>query len=154
MSGSSLLVTEAIIGQTVTFTSKNPVDPTIYKGIVTGIITYALSGSFGFDQVSYSAAVQRADPTVGAITTLNYFIVTLTNNQPAPANRLFANEWISTASFSVITSATIFNLNVYDIPAHGLPAILAILQNAGYNAVQVTAPSAAALLQGQTSTAP
>lgn len=152
MSGSTLLVNQAVIGETVTFTSKNPVDPTVYKGIITGIITPALATTFGFDSVSYNAGVQRADPTVGSISVLNYFVITLTNNQPAPANRLFANEWIAAGSFSVIQSATVYNINVYDIPATGLNSIITVLRSAGFNAVPVTAPSGAALSQGSTTT--
>lgn len=153
MSGSSsLLVTEAIMGETVTFTSKNPTDPTIYKGIISAIIAYSISGQFGFDSLSYNAAVQRADPTVGTIDTLNYFIITLTNDQPQPEVRLFANEWIAPGSFSVIQNATVYNFNIYDIPSRGQAAILSVLQAAGYNAVPVANPSAAALSQGSTTT--
>ena len=98
MSGSTLLVTGDLVEKTVTFTSKNPTDPTVYKGVVSGVITFGLSGSFGFDSVSYNAAVQRADPAVGTVNTLNYFVLTLTNDQQQPTNRLFANEWISGGS--------------------------------------------------------
>jgi hypothetical protein len=140
-----------MLGQTVTFTSRNPTDPTVYKGIIAAPeITYALSGSFGFDSVSYNAAVQRAVPAVGDITTLSYFVITLTNGQTPPATRLFANDWIAPGSFSVIQQATVYNVNIYDLPAKGQAAILALLQAAGYNAVPVTTPSAAALSQGST----
>ena len=153
MSGSStLLVTESIINETVTFTSKNPTDPTVYKGVISGIITYGLSGNFGFDSVSYNAAVQRADPSVGAVNTLNYFIITLTNDQSQPTNRLFADEWIAPGSFSVIQNAAVFNFNIYDLPSTGSDQILNVLRAAGYNAVLVTPPSAAALQQGSTTT--
>jgi hypothetical protein len=138
MPSSSLLVTETAIGQTVTFRSKNPTDPTSYRGIVSGIITYALSGSFGFDSVSYNAAVQRADPTVGDITILNYFVITLENNQVGTANRLFADEWISPGTFSIIQNATVYKLDVYDLPQNGLNTLLGVLSAAGYNAVVST----------------
>lgn len=136
MSG-TLLVTGATVGNTVTFTSKNPTDPTIYKGVVSGIVTYALSGTFGFDAVSYNAAVQRVDPTVGTVDTLNYFIITLTNNQPQPSNRLFCNEWIAPGSFSIIQNATVYTVNIYDIPATGINQIQSVLRAAGYNSVLV-----------------
>ena len=138
MSGSSLLVTESVVGKTVTFTSKNPVDPTVYKGIVSGIITYNLAGNFLSDLVSYNAAVQRADSTVGNTPVLHYFVITLTNNQPTPTNRVFADEWISSGSFSVIQNATVYNLNVYDLPNTGQTAIVTLLRAAGYNVVPVT----------------
>ena len=129
------LVTADTIAKTVTFTSKNLTDPTTYTGIVEGIVTYSLAGSFGFDMVAYNAAVQRADPTVGDPSTLNYFIITLANDQPAPQQQLFASEWIAPGSFSVIESATVYALQVYDLPANGLTALLGVLRAAGYNAV-------------------
>lgn len=151
MSGTSgLLVTQSIIGETITFTSKNPTDATIYKGIVTGIITFSLSGTFGFDSVSYNAACQRADPTVPAVSALNYFVISLTNEQGGQINRLFADEWIVAASFSVIQNATVYNINIYDLHSKGLSAILTLLQANGFNAVPVTNPSATALSQGST----
>ena len=146
----SILVTDAILGQTVTFSSKNPVDPTVYKGIISGIIAYSVAGTYGFDLLSYNAAVQRADPSVGDITILNYFIITLTNDQPQPAVRVFADEWISKGSFSVIQNATIYNINVYDLPSKGVNEIVSVLRAAGYNAVPVTTPSASSISQGQT----
>ena len=146
----TLLVNESVIGKTVTFSSKNPVDPTVYKGIITGLITYNLAGRFGFDLVSYNTAVQRADSTVGDISTLNYFVITLTNDQPLPNDRVFTDEWISSGSFSVIQSATIYNFNIYDLPANGESAIITLLRANGYNAVLVINPSAVALNQGRT----
>jgi len=131
------LVNATLIGQTVTFTSKNPTDPTTYVGIIAGIITYPLAVVFGFDIVSYNAAVQRVDTSVGDPTTLNYFVITLNNktDQTQPANRLFASEWIATASFSEIQQAAVYNLSVYDIPAKGQTEIITILRASGYNAV-------------------
>ena len=120
MSGTALLVTEALIGKTVTFAAINPTDPTIYKGIIEGIISYNLIGIYGFDVVSYNAAVQRVITTVGDVSVLNYFVIRLTNNQPTPTNRLFANEWIASGSFDVLNNATIYNINVYDIANKGL----------------------------------
>lgn len=95
---------------------------------------------FGFDSTSYNAAVRRVDPTVGDITTLNYFVITLSNNQPAPVQRLFADEWIAPGGFSIIQNAVVYNINVYDMPAKGLAAIVSVLRAAGYNAVPVVAP--------------
>lgn len=134
------LVTETHIGRTVTFTSKNPTDPTTYTGVVTGVIAYAMAPVFGFDMVSYNAAVQRVDPTAGDIDALNYFVISLANNQPQPALRLFTSEWIAPASFSVIDQATIYRLDVYDIPAKGLPEIVTVLRAAGFNATLATIP--------------
>lgn len=138
MSGtSSLLVTGSIVEKTVTFSSKNPVDPTTYKGVITAIISYAITGSFGFDILSYNSAVQRVDPAVGNIPTLHYFLITLNNDQPNPTTRVFCNEWISPGSFSVIQDTTVFSVDIYDIPNNGGDAIIALLRANGYNAVLV-----------------
>lgn len=134
----TLLVTGDTVGKKVTFTSKNPTDPTTYIGVVSAIITPALAPTFGGDLISYTAAVARVDSSVGDSTTLNYFIVTLANNQSTPINRVFANEWIATGSFAVIDETTIYKLNVYDVPASGLPALITLLEAHGYQAVQVT----------------
>ena len=150
MTGSSLLVNESLIGETVTFTSKNPTDATVYKGVISGIISYRLSNRFGFDTLSYNTAVQRADISVGAIDTLNYFIITLSNDSPQPTDRLFADEWIAPSSFSVIQGATLYNVNIWDVPATGAGQIISVLRAAGYNATLVTSPSAIALSQGST----
>lgn len=141
MTGSPIiLVTDSIKGETVTFSSKNPTDPTIYKGVISGIVTYGISGLFGFDILSYNAAVQRADNSVGTVDALNYFIITLTNDQPAPSVRIFANEWIANSTFSIIQNATVYNINVYDVPLKGLANILTVLRAAGFNAIPTTNP--------------
>jgi len=135
---STNLVTGDMIGETVTFSSKNPTDPTTYLGMVVAVIDPALAPNFGADLTAYNAAVQRADPAVGAIAYLHYFVIRLQNNQSPPQNRVFANEWIALASFSVIQQATVYTFNVYDLPNNGEAAILALLRTNGYNAVLVT----------------
>lgn len=146
-------VTQATIGQQVTFTSKNPTDATKYVGVVEGLITASLAPQYG-DITSYNAAVQRADPTVGSLSSLSYFLITLSNGQATPTTRVFASDWISPGSFSVIQAATIYNFNIYDLPGNGVSSILSVLLAAGYNAVQVTDPAALALTseQGTTTT--
>lgn len=138
MSGSSLLVTGSMVGQTITFASKNPVDPTVYVGIVTGIIAYALVGGYGADTLSYTTAVQKIDSTVGPPNVLNYFLVTLQTNQSTTTTIAFANEWIQASSFDVIQTTAVYTINVYDIPNRGLSSILAVLSAVGFNAAQVT----------------
>lgn len=136
--------TQLLIGQQVTFTSKSSVDQTRYVGVLEALITYSLAPQFG-DIVSYNADVQRADPSVGAPSTLTYFIVKLANGQPAPTTRVFSDAWVAPGSWDVIQAAEIFNFNIYDLTGGGAANILAVLKAAGYNAVQVTDPAALAL---------
>jgi hypothetical protein len=144
-------VTQSVIGQKVTFTSKNPVDATTYVGTVTAMLTYQLAPQFG-DPTSYNAEVQRADPTVGATNTLTYFLITLDNGQDTQTTRLFADAWVSPGSFSVVQSAAIYTINVYDLIGSGIAGVITALQASGYNAVQVTDPAALALTQQQGTT--
>lgn len=156
--------TQNLIGQNVTFTSKNVMDSTVYSGVIQGLINSNVAVGYG-DIFSYNAAVQRSDSTVGAVNTLTYFLITLSNGQNTPTTRAFADAWISPGSFSVIDSANIYNFNIYDIPAlvtgsgastqtaaQRVAAIRAVLQAAGFNAVQVTDPAALALTSALGST--
>lgn len=147
----TVYATQALIGQQVTFTSKNPTDPTQYLGVLEAVINYALTPQFG-DVTSYNAAVQKVDSTVGAVNTLTYFVIALSNGQATPTLRVFSDSWVANGSWSVVQAATIYNFNIYDLPSAGAAAILTLLQANGYNAVQVTDPAALALtsLQGTT----
>ncbi len=146
--GDTQFVVQATVNQTVTFTSKNPTDSITYQGVIQGIVTVPIAEMYGADLLSYTAAVQRIDSTVGAFDSLNYFLITLANGQTTPSTIAFANEWIS--SFSVVENTTVYNLNVFDIPANGVAAIITLLKSNNYDAVQVTNPSAGAIAQGST----
>ena len=137
---STQYVTSSILGNQVSFTSKNSTDATSYVGEIVGMISADIAGSYG-DITSYNAAVQKADNTVGAINTLHYFLLKLSNGQTTPSIIVFANEWVADGSFSVVQNAQIYTINVYDMPSNGVSSILSVLRAAGYNAVQVTDPA-------------
>lgn len=146
----TLQVDSDTINQQVTFTSKNTTDPTSYTGQVMGAISYALAGNYG-DVVSYTAAVQRADSSVGDANTLNYFLIALSNGQAQPTIVVFADEWISPGSFSVVQQKAVIPINVFDMPSAGADAIITLLRANGYNAVLIADPAKSlAIAQGTT----
>ena len=147
----TVFVTSNLINQKVSFISKNATDSSSYVGTIMGMVSYAIAGTYG-DVVSYNAAVQKADNTVGNANTLNYFLIALDNGQTQPTIIVFADEWIANGSFDVIQQAAIYTFNIYDIPAKGLAQIQAVLQSSGYNAVQITDPNVLALAQAQGTT--
>lgn len=147
----TLLVTQSNINQQVTFTSKNATDATTYVGTIVGAISYVVAASFG-DIVSYTAAVQKIDNTVGAANTLNYFLISLSNGQSTPTILPFANEWIANGSFSVIQNTTIYNFNIYDLKNQGVSALMTLLQANGFGAFQITDPAILELTSAQGST--
>lgn len=147
----TIYVTSAMIGEQIKFSSKNTTDATAYVGELVGLISADIAGSYG-DITSYNAAVQKADPTVGALTALNYFLVKLNNGQTTPSIVVFANEWISPGSFAVVQNAQIYTVNVYDMPSTGVANILSVLQAAGYTAVQVTDPAILTLVAADNTT--
>lgn len=139
-------VLQSMIGQQVTFTSKNPTDATTYVGVIVGLITPTLAYTYG-DITSYNAAVQKVDNTVGTISTLTFFLIQLSNNQSTPTIQVFSDAWISSGSFSVIQNAAMYSFTVFDMPNKGMFEIISVLQNAGYAAIQITDPTILALIE-------
>ena len=127
-------VTVTNLTQSVVFQSKNTTDVVEYSGVISGIVTYQEALQY-FDVNSYNAAVQQADPTVGAASLNNYFLIKINNGSGQIATYAFANEWISVGSFSVVDNTVIVNIAVYDAPANDHNQIITLLQANGFRAV-------------------
>ena len=134
-------ITSALVDKEITFLSKNTSDLVKWTGVLAAIVNYNIATQFG-DVVSYNAAVQKADPTVGDVSTLNFFIVTLASGTGTTSSQIFAEEWITAGSFAVINAANIININVYDTTTSDPTNLLALLKSNGYTAsvVSITMP--------------
>lgn len=126
----------SMLNKTVTFQSKNTNDPTLWKGVLTGVVDYTAAINY-WDVVSYNAAVQKADPSVGDPTTQTYFLLSLTQNN-ITTTYAFSPAWVSDGTFDVLQPATIYTIDVYDLPVGGEQQIITLLKANGYNAVQHT----------------
>lgn len=127
-------ITEEHNGKKVQFRSKSTKDTTVWKGTIHAIATYAVAKVFG-DLLAYNRAVQKTDPLVGEVDTLNYFIITLDNNTGSSQVLAFANEWIQEGTLDIIEEDVNVNVIVYDTSTADHNNILTILREAGYKAV-------------------
>ena len=130
----TVYVTADLNEKKVTFQSKNTTDLTKWTGVIYGVITYQMAQQM-MDVVSYNAAVQKADPTVGDVSTLHFFVLHVSSQDSQTATYVFANEWISSGTFSVIQDANILHIDVYDPTTNDPATILALLKSNGYTAV-------------------
>ena len=142
--GTKLTITESDKGSTVTFTSKRTDDPTLYEGVVEGIVSDSIAQAFS-DLQSYNEAVILADSSVPTDTDdLTFFLLRLTAaNTTTGASTViaFANEWISPGSISVLAQTTIYTIDVYDSSDTDASTIIQILRNGGYKAKLVSTSS-------------
>lgn len=133
MSGTTTAVTLTadMIGQTVTFRSKNANDQILYEGTIDQLLSYKAASAQ--DIVSYNAAVRQADPTVSVdLTSLHYFAIRLANTSGAQSVIYFAAEWIVSGSFVMEDLATVVTIEVYDTPSANHNLIVDLLTSGGY----------------------
>lgn len=132
MSSSTPSIAATEVGQKITFLSKNATDLIVYEGTLEGWVSPTLAQQYS-DIVSYNAAVRLSDTTVSVnVTTLNFFVISLTNNTGPVQRYAFAVEWIVSGSFAVIDPLTKVNVVVYDSPGADPTSILTVLRAAGY----------------------
>ncbi len=134
MSGSqTLIINSSLIGQTISYLSKNTNDQVAWEGKLEGLVTAAIAQNFS-DVVSYNSAVRLSDPTVSTdLTVLNFFIITLANNTGPVQRYAFAEEWILAGSLSVVSQQVAVSVIVYDSPLSNHSQILTVLRAAGYS---------------------
>lgn len=130
---SPIVLTSANVGSKIAFQSKNTKDAVVYEGICAAICDYNLAATFG-DLTAYNATVQQSDPTVGAVNTLNWFIISLINGSGQTQSYAFAQEWISPGTFSIIQDKIIVHIDVYDSPTGNHQLILNLLLANNYTA--------------------
>lgn len=139
-----LSITEDDKGSTVTFTSKNPNDPTLYEGVVEGIVTESIAVAFS-DLQSYNEAVILADSSVSTDTSdLTFFLLRLSaaNTTTGKSTVIaFANEWITEGSISVLAQTTVYTIDVYDSSDTDASNIIQLLRNGGYKAKLISTSS-------------
>lgn len=129
------IVTSALQGKKITFTSKSPNDTTVWRGTVEAVGGINFARSI-YNPIPYNAAVRKVDPTIGEVEDLTYFLITLDNNSSEVQTRIFANEWIASNSLTVIDEVAEITIKVYD--SENNPAkILALLKAANYKAVLI-----------------
>lgn len=124
-----------LIEQNVTFLSKHTKDETIWEGRILGQFTYAFARTLG-DIVSYHTNVQRNDPNVPPIETLDFFVIQLSakkSNTSEP--RVFAKEWILPNSFEILDVKNDIGVRVLGVPDTNQQRILDVLRNAGFRAI-------------------
>ena len=138
----TIYVTDAMLGQEITFQSKSTTDTTVWTGVVESTQMTYTAASRVWDIEAYNSEVQKADPTVGDYTTLHYFQVAVSNGSTATTIYTFANEWIST--FALIQAQNVIHVDIYS-PSTDTTTLLALLQSNGYTATVtgVTTPTSA-----------
>ena len=87
------------------------------------------------DVLSYNAAVQQSDPTVGDASTNTYFVISLDNASGQSITQIFSDAWVADGSFSIIDDIAMYTISVYDIPNLGKNAVLNVLRAAGFAAI-------------------
>ena len=127
-------LTSEHLNRVVAFYSKADRDSTLWRGTITGLITYDTAATM-MDIVAYHAMVQRVDPTISAASRLNYFTLKLDTAQTeAPQFRVFAQQWIRDNSLVFVDQATQYTFVVYDTN-NDPDAIQRLLAGAGYRSV-------------------
>lgn len=126
-------LTSSMIGQTITFLSKNATDLIVYEGTLEGLVSPVIAQQYS-DIVSYNAAVRLYDASVSTdVSTLTFFVLSLTNNTGPVQRYAFAAEWITAGSFSVINPQEQITVIVYNSADADPTNILTVLRAAGYN---------------------
>lgn len=121
------------LAQNISFRTKNANDNVLWKGNVKGFVDYTIARTMG-DLTSYHTNILKADPTVGAVETLSYFVVELTDVEPDQQPvRVFAREWLEDGSFEILDEAAVRTLKIYDISTEDLDEVIELLQTKGYH---------------------
>lgn len=119
----------------VLFRSKNDKDDTIWEGRVEARMLYRFARTLG-DLIPYHTNVERNDPDVPPIKTLDYFMIRLDPERSNAAEpRVFAREWILPNSFEILEPTNEIRIRVLDVPDTNQQRILDILRNAGFRAI-------------------
>lgn len=123
---------DMVMGQIITFRSKNANDNVRWKGKVDGFVSYKVAKGYG-DILSYHTAIKKTDPTIGDIESLHYFILELADNTDGGAPvRVYAWEWVETGSMVIIDEASVVVLKIYDILGTDLTDVVEALNAKGY----------------------
>jgi hypothetical protein len=124
-----MYVTSDTIGKTVAFTSLHPSDGRAFRGIVTGIFSYAHAIRL-YDIVSYHAAIVQAHVEVESDPSkLTFFSITLDSSG---VEVLMANEYIVPGSYNVVNISSVVMVEVIEPPSADHTKIIDQLKAAGY----------------------
>jgi hypothetical protein len=128
----NLTINDVDIGDKIRFRSKNLSDETVWVGTLLSRGSYRGYKAFLSNPIPYNNAVRQVDATVTSdVTELTYFMVEIDNGAENPVTRIFANEWITAGSLSVITEGVSKTIKV-DIPDGNIENVVALLASAGY----------------------
>lgn len=124
-----MYVTADTIGKTVAFTSLHPSDGRSFRGIVTGIFSYAHAIRL-YDITTYHAAIVQAHPEVESDPSkLTFFSITLDSSG---VEVLMSNDYIVPGTYNVVNISSVVTIEVVEPPTADHTRIIDHLKAAGY----------------------
>jgi len=134
-------IDESSVDRLITFTTKHDTDTTIWRGVVSGIVSRRLAAR-EWDIQSYNEGVRRTDPTVSTnLDTLDYFILTLDNGTSGSQTRSFAYQWIADNSLVFLDAASRVTIEILEPSTNDHDQILTVLRAAGYTKSRIVSVS-------------
>lgn len=126
-------------GQQCSFRSINVNDPTTYTGTIVGISVDSDIANNFTDIVSYNSASRLTNPSIPQdLTQLDYFIISISNPSGDNEKIAFAEQWVDSGSFALISSNVKRTFTVYSTPDRTSQDIINILRASGITAVENT----------------
>jgi isopentenyldiphosphate isomerase len=114
---SILQLSDLHIGQTISFRTKNNSDLHEWIGVITGIISFALTSVWNQDLLPYDREVRKVDNSIAPVEELNYIALktrTDTNLQANPVG-VCAYEWIDLSTLKIIEDQHNLDIRIFDI---------------------------------------
>ena len=121
------------IGDTITFTSKNPHDTRTWYGKVMGICGYKVASGYS-DLINYYQQLVASESSVVKFSKLGDASFILIEVEGVNGNVIqpICPEWIYAPSFKVVKSQVAYTVQVYTHSGETLNDVLQILRDAGF----------------------
>lgn len=120
-------------GQVIRFKSIAVHDNVYWTGKITGIVNYELARTIA-DVDTYYLDVKKYNSSIKAKESLTYLVLQVAENETTSTTRVFAIEWIDTASLTIVDENTTTTIVVYDISDNTAKELLKTIQGMGYTA--------------------
>lgn len=129
----------SMIGQSYSFKSKNPNDPTVYTGVIKKFVDADDAAAYRVNLDAYNKACRLVDSTipesVSDIST--FFIIKLTNVSGTQDQYPFCAQWVAGGSWTALAIAATVTIEVLDTNTdHTL--IISALASQGYPNATIT----------------